>query len=238
MVREPGLTSQFARRPIADADVQALRRLDIDRLRTLLATRTTQTNEVGRCAIFLPAFGLLADEVGSLGHLDVGASGGLNLLADRYEYHYESADGVVATVGGPSPVVLRTATTGALPVPASMPVIAARCGVDQRPIDVTDDAEAVGWRPVSGPTSPTVSTGWWRRSTIARRRPPEILAGDAVASLAPAIERIGSAAHPVVTNSWVLNYLTSQARSRLPRRSSSGSAPNVTSRGSMPKPRH
>ena len=71
----------------------------------LLATRTTQTNEVGRCGLFLPVFGMLADEVGPLGHIDVGTSGGLNLLLDRYEYRYRTADdGEVggAVVGGPS----------------------------------------------------------------------------------------------------------------------------------------
>lgn len=182
------------------------------RLRTLLATRTTQTNEVGRCAIFLPAFGLLAGEVGPLGHLDVGASGGLNLLADHYEYHYESRDGTVTTVGRPSSVVLHTATTGALPVPGALPVIASRCGVDQRPIDVTDDDEAHWLEACVWPDQPDRFHRLVAAIEIARRSPPEILAGDAVASLAPAIERIGSTAHPVVTNSWVLNYLTSQAR--------------------------
>ncbi len=47
---------------------------------------------------------------------------------------------------------------------------------------------------------------------LARATPPELLAGDAVTSLAPAIERIGTHAHPVVTNSWVLNYLTPDQR--------------------------
>ena len=43
---------------------------------------------------------LLADEVGPLGHLDVGASGGLNLLLDQYEYRYgdKPSDEAVATV--------------------------------------------------------------------------------------------------------------------------------------------
>ena len=183
-----------------------------DPLRTLLATRTTQTNEVGRCAIFLPAFGLLADEVGPLGHLDVGASGGLNLLADHYEYHYESQDGVVSIVGGPSTVVLHTATTGALPVPATMPVIGDRCGVDQRPIDVCDDEEAHWLEACVWPDQPDRFHRLVAAIEVARRSPPEILAGDATTSLAAAIERVGSTAHPVVTNSWVLNYLTSQAR--------------------------
>ncbi|HYN32754.1 MAG TPA: DUF2332 domain-containing protein [Ilumatobacteraceae bacterium] len=183
-----------------------------DQLHTLLAKRTTQTNEVGRCAIFLPAFGLLADEVGPLGQLDVGASGGLNLLGDHYEYHYESHDGVVTTVGGTSSVVLRAETRGPVPIPPQMPVIAARCGIDQRPIDVTDDDEAHWLEACVWPDQPDRFHRLVAAIEIARQSPPEILAGDAVTSLAPAIERVGSTAHPVVTNSWVLNYLTSDAR--------------------------
>ena len=86
----------------------------------LVATRTTQTNEVGRCSFLLPALSLIAGEVGPLGHLDVGASGGLNLLLDRYEYRYR-IDGTEHTVGGPSTVVLASAVPGAastLPAPS------------------------------------------------------------------------------------------------------------------------
>ena len=62
----PGLVPAFAR--FVDDHEEAL----VD----LLATQKTQTNEVGRCGSFLPALALLADEMGPLGHLDVGASGG------------------------------------------------------------------------------------------------------------------------------------------------------------------
>ena len=60
-----------------------------DELAELLVTRSTQTNEIGRCALLLPAFGIVAAEVGPLAHLDVGTSAGLNLLLDRYHYGYE-----------------------------------------------------------------------------------------------------------------------------------------------------
>ena len=60
-------------------------------------TRSTQTNEVGRCAALLPALTQLAvDAPGAphgggrpLGLVEVGASAGLNLLVDRYGYEYE-----------------------------------------------------------------------------------------------------------------------------------------------------
>ena len=182
-------------------------------LQQLLATRTTQTNEVGRCSIMLPVFGLLSEEVGPLGHLDVGASGGLNLLLDQYQYHYNSRDGHESgIVGDQSPVVMHTSTTGPLPIPTAMPQIVRRCGIDRSPIDITDDGEARWLEACVWPDQADRFHRLQEAIEIARRNPPEVLAGDAVTSLEPAIEQIGRVAHPVVTNSWVLNYLTSQER--------------------------
>jgi hypothetical protein len=193
----------------------ALRRFvgaHVDRLAHLLATRTTQTNEVGRCGSLLPALGLLAQDVGLLGLLDVGASGGLNLLLDHYEYRYRSADGTTHRVGGPSAVRIDVATTGAVPVPTSMPAISVRAGIDQRPIDVTDPEEANWLEACVWPDQADRFHRLVAAIDVAREHPPEVITGDAVTSLAAGVERVGTTAHPVVTNSWVLNYLTSQQR--------------------------
>lgn len=179
-----------------------------DALVELLATRRTQTNEVGRCAMFVLAFGLIADEVGTLAHLDVGASGGLNLLLDRYEYRFEPG----GTVGGPSTVVVTTGTRGDPPMPTSMPHISTRCGLDVAPVDVTDDDEALWLEACVWPDQADRFHRLAAAIELARLAPPELLAGDAVQSLDPAISRMARSGHPVVTNSWVLNYLTPDAR--------------------------
>jgi hypothetical protein len=185
---------------------------NLDRLALLLGSRTTQTNEVGRCGFLLPALGLLADDVGALGVLDVGASGGLNLLLDHYEYRYRSAAGTTQRVGGPSAVRIDVETTGAVPVPTSMPTIVARCGVDRQPIDVTRHEEARWLEACVWPDQAERFHRLVAAIDIAREHPPEVLRGDAVTALATGIERVGASAHPVVTNSWVLNYLTSRQR--------------------------
>jgi hypothetical protein len=109
-------------------------------LAEILRTRRTQTNEVGRCALYLLAMSGVDDSVGELAWLDIGASGGLNLQLDRYEYHFEPG----GVLGAPSPVVLRTGLRGPAPVPARMPTIVARCGIDVSPVDVTDP-DAARW---------------------------------------------------------------------------------------------
>ena len=182
-------------------------------LLALLATRRTQTNEVGRCLMLLPAFGIVADEVGELAHLDVGTSGGLNLLLDRYEYHYVSDDDREDRhVGGPSTVQLTASTRGDVGVPSTMPTVAARCGVDISPIDVTDDDEAHWLEACVWPDQRDRFLRLRAAIEIARSESPEILAGDAITSLAPAIDRLARAGHPVITNSWVLNYLSQTDR--------------------------
>src|SRR5829696_4036591 len=60
-----------------------------DRLEATLATRSTQTNETGRCSGLLPAFAAVADGR-PLALIEVGASAGLNLRWDRYAYDYGS----------------------------------------------------------------------------------------------------------------------------------------------------
>lgn len=183
-----------------------------ERLVELLATRTTQTNEVGRCGSLLPALALVADECGPLGLLDVGASGGLNLLLDHYTYGYTSADGERRSVGGPSAVTIEVDITGEVPVPVTLPTIAARLGLDPRPVDVTDDGEARWLEACVWPDQADRFHRLVAAIDIARAAPPEILVGDAVSSVAAAVARVGVEGHPVVTNSWVLNYLKSDER--------------------------
>ena len=84
-----------------------------EQIAELVRSRSTQTNEVGRCAQFLPAFGTLDLEVGPLAHIDVGTSAGLNLLLPRYQYHFEPG----GVVGGQSAVSIVCATKGPVPVP-------------------------------------------------------------------------------------------------------------------------
>lgn len=192
-------------------DLVARRRASIiERLRT----RSTQTNEVGRSAMFLVPFGLLGEEVGPLGHLDVGASAGLNLLLDRFSYRFHPRDEPAAsvTVGPPSPVVVTVSTEGRPPIPTTMPTIAGRCGIDRRPIDVTDDLEARWLEACVWPDQTDRFERLRAAIELARQRPPELLVGDAIESLGRGVESVGRAGHPVITNSWVLNYFTAEQR--------------------------
>jgi hypothetical protein len=70
----------------ADASaMKAIVRTEAARLRDIMLSRTTQTNEPARCAVLLPILGALRQP---LALIEVGASAGRCLLPDRYGYDY------------------------------------------------------------------------------------------------------------------------------------------------------
>ncbi|MEI2705483.1 MAG: DUF2332 domain-containing protein [Ilumatobacteraceae bacterium] len=173
-----------------------------------IGTRHTQTNEVGRCALFLPALAGVGDAEGPLAHVDVGASAGLNLLLPRFHYRYEPG----GSVGGPSPVTLHCATRRGPPIPPAMPTISASIGLDLAPVDVHDD-DAVRWLEACvWPDQPDRFERLVAAITLAREVGVDVRPGGAVDDLAGVVTEAAAAGHPVITTSWVLNYLTGAQR--------------------------
>jgi hypothetical protein len=169
----------------------------------IMGRRRTQTNEVGRCAVLVPAL-----PPGPLALVEVGASAGLCLLLDRFSYDYGRA-----RVGPPSaPVRLRCTITGPASLPAALPEVAWRRGLDLDPLDVSD-ADAVRW---------LLSCVWAdhpdrRRRleaaiAVARADPPSVVRGDLVDDLSVLLAEAPAEARLVVFHSAVLAYVSPERR--------------------------
>ena len=174
-----------------------------DDVRALMLARRTQTNEVGRCAVLLPAL-----PPGPLALVEVGASAGLCLLFERYYYEFGSRRlGPVS-----SAVRLRCTATGPVPLSPAVPRIVWRRGLDVRPIDLHDD-DAVRW---------LLACVWpehhERRQRLesaidaARADPPVVRAGDLVDDLPAVLAEAPDDAQLVVFHSAVLSYVSPERR--------------------------
>ncbi|MDE1937648.1 MAG: DUF2332 domain-containing protein [Alphaproteobacteria bacterium] len=109
-------------------------------LAPLIATRVTNTNEVGRSALLAPAFRALAQEVGEpLNLIELGPSAGLNLLWDRYGVLYAKG-GEYFSLGAPdSELSLECELRGdGLPPLGPAPKVASRMGLERDPVDLSD----------------------------------------------------------------------------------------------------
>ena len=197
------LLTGLAGMPTSDSGLRTFVKKHGGEVRAVMHARRTQTNEVGRCAVLLPAL-----PAGPLALVEVGASAGLCLLFERYHYDFGSTRlGAVS-----SRTHLRCTTTGPVPLPPALPRIVWRRGLDLKPIDVHDD-DAVRW---------LLACVWpehrERRRRLegaiemARADPPVVRPGDLVDDLPALLAEAPHDAQLVVFHSAVLSYVSRERR--------------------------
>ena len=184
-------------------------------IRATILRRSTQTNEVGRLATLTPAFATLADGR-PLALLEVGASAGLCLYPDRYDYAWRTAGGVVRSAPGAGPL-LTCDVSGDAPLPGHAPAVAWRGGIDLNPLDVTDE-DAMSWlTTLVWPEHDERRERLERAIAVARSEPPELVRGDLLDELPALVERAAAAGPVVVFHSAVIAYLEPDDRDRFHR---------------------
>ena len=181
-----------------------------------MRTRSTQTNEIGRCAVLYPMLLHISRRFGGrpLALLDVGTSAGLNLGVDAYRYdHGGVAAGAPAAPGVP---VIECRPVGPLRAPLDGTfTLVERLGIDPSPIDVNDD-RAVRWlRACLWPHDLVRAKRFSEAVALARRhRWPVRREADCTAAIEPWLDTLPAEVVPVVFNSWVLAYFGEEALRR------------------------
>lgn len=199
------LTLLHDRPPADDAELRAWVLDDVDRVRTEVLARATQTNEPARCAALLPA---LAGLPGPLALIEVGASAGLCLYPDRYAYDYRPGGRL-----GESELVIGCEVTGAPPLPARLPEVAVRVGIDLNPLDPVADAawlRALVW---PGPGHDERVARLSAAAAVAGREPARMVTGDLLEVLPDVVASLPAGVTPVVFHTAVLTYLPAAGRS-------------------------
>jgi hypothetical protein len=186
-------------------DVVGGRQAELSRL---MLARRTQTNEPARCATLLPALARLAEP---LALIEVGASAGLTLLFDRYSYDY---DGHAVAGSDPAAPVLHCGVRGPVPVPARIPAITWRAGMDLNPLDVTSDDDMRWLSCLVWPGEGDRAERLEAAIASARRDPPQVYQGDLRTDLATLAARAPADATLVIYHSAVLAYVPAQDRER------------------------
>lgn len=116
----------------------------VDEVKKILQERLVQTNEIRRCAYLYPLMTEIYQKHRMpLTFIEIGASAGLQLAMDQYNYFYNQT---LLVNNSTTKLVLASENIGdTLPPSISQPLIVAqRIGIDLNPMNVTEDKD-VGW---------------------------------------------------------------------------------------------
>jgi hypothetical protein len=153
----------------------------------IIASRLTNTNEVGRSALIYPALDLIARESGSaLQLIEIGPSAGLNVNWRRYGYRYTDESGAVVMARGGKPGLVlesRLVGPGRLALAPELPEIAMAFGLEQSPVDPAVESEKLWLRALIWPERLDRLARLDAALAIAAAHPPRIVNGNAVRDL-------------------------------------------------------
>jgi hypothetical protein len=184
-----------------------------DELARLLSQRSTQTNEIRRCV----ALRLGVDHVhrhwpGPVAFVEVGASAGLNLLFDHYNYRL---NGEATSTTSASSVVVSCEVRGSsgTDILRTAPRITRRLGIDQHPIDLSDpDARAWLEAFIWPEQIEELATLRGAIDLAASTAAVSVVTGDATTDTARILTELPGREPVVVFTASLLSYLTTQAR--------------------------
>jgi hypothetical protein len=183
-----------------------------DWVERFVAEQPVQTNEVQRSWGLLPAFLTVADGR-PVDLVELGPSGGLNLLWDRYSYRYGGArwgarDAALElsgeAIGGP-PADLFDTEVG----------VAMRLGIDRHPVDVTSDEGALLLQSFVWADQEERLARLRRAIEVVRSDPPRLVRGDYVEELPRVLGRRDLSHLTLVYHSASLSYLAPEVRERV-----------------------
>jgi hypothetical protein len=189
-----------------------------EELGRLLRSRSTQTNEIRRCAALRLGLSHVSQRwPGPLALAEAGASAGLNLLFDRYGYRIGGHQTVPAAG---SPVLISCELRGSPPARrflGAVPEITSRLGIDLHPVQLADPGQRAwleafiwpedvdGLATLRGAIDLAQSTGT-----------ANVMQGDAVTDTSRLLAALPGREPVVVFTASLLSYLGAGARTAFP----------------------
>ena len=189
--------------PMSRSELSRFVRKNEFKIFQLMRSRRTQTNEVGRCAVLLPAM-----PAGPLALVEVGASAGLCLLLDKYRYDY----GSLQIGDNESPVRLRCRLLGYSRPRITVPQVVWRYGLDTAPVDLDDPSDVRWLRACVWPDHTDRRERLEAAIDVGRQHSQSVRHGDLVDDLPKVLQEAPTDATLVVFHSAVFPYVDPERR--------------------------
>jgi hypothetical protein len=181
----------------------------------LIQTHLVQTNVLERSGLLLPAFATAAEALATteVAVMEIGASAGLNLLWDRYHYHY----GITPWGDPSSSVHIHVETRGERPLPLLPHALRSvwRKGIDLDPVDLSDHRALLWQRALIWPERIDRQERLQAAREIMLAEPVHIVEGDATQLLPALLAEAPPHVPLIVFASYTLYQFPKEARTRV-----------------------
>lgn len=186
-------------------------------LSPLVATRVTNTNEVGRSALLHAAFRVVAEESGEpLNLIEIGPSAGLNLIWDKYAVRYVRGGEEFRTEPRDAPLIIDCELGGANVPPLGLaPKVASRMGIELNPVDLRKAEERDWLKALVWPDQIARFARLEKALKIYGKERPEIRVGNALDLLPDAIAAIPEDQPVCIYHSMVIYQFSEEMRTAL-----------------------
>lgn len=184
-------------------------------LKTLLQEKLVQTNEIRRCAYLYPMMTEIYNKHQQpLAFIEIGASAGLQLGMDHYNYCYNQQ---LAITNTENDIVLISKNRGET-LPASLskpPVVCQRIGIDLNPIDLRDKEECQWLQALIWPEHHERRTLFNQALPIMNELDIQLIKGDAIQLIKKLSRTVEQEAMLVVYHTHVANQIPLELRHSL-----------------------
>ncbi|WP_052462260.1 DUF2332 domain-containing protein [Nigerium massiliense] len=177
-----------------------------DAIEELILSRSTQTNEPGRCAVLAPVLASLPQPIALL---EIGPSAGLGLFPDKYRYRYtgDVRQEVTPPTAQPDAPELVCEVTGRPPGDPSLLVVRARAGLDLNPLNPGDPDDVRWLRALVWPGEDARERRLVSALQLAGSNPPRLIKADVTERLHLLLALAPAGTTPVIMHSAALAYL-------------------------------
>jgi hypothetical protein len=186
-------------------------------LEPLIASKVTNTNEVGRCALLHQAFRAVAAEAGEpLNLIEIGPSAGLNLIWDKYGVRYHLGGETFELPVPHAALTLDCELRGdKLPPFGLNPAVASRVGLELNPVDLSDPDQRDWLRALVWPDTKGRFERLEAALKIYEQDKPHIRVGNALTLLPDALRDAPENQPVCVYHSYVVYQFSGEMRDAL-----------------------
>ena len=183
----------------------------------LIATRVTNTNEIGRSALLHPGFRVIASEVDrSLSLIEIGPSAGLNMIWDSFGVRYLRDGAIAASINVGASLVIDCELRGERCPPIDpAPSIAGRVGLELNPVDLSNVDDRDWLRALIWPDQVARLGRLDRAIELFAAHKPHIKSGDALTLLPDALAAVPPVEVPCVYHTIAIYQFSRTMRQAL-----------------------